>query len=100
MRRAVVDFLDDANNFLQFAHQFAAVLQTSGGIDEEHIEALLSGGGDRVEGETRRVGAGLARHEGGAAAIGPDLKLFDGGGAERVAGREHDAAAVAAESPR
>src|SRR3974377_791136 len=100
MRRAVVDLLDNANDFLQFGHQFAAVLQASSGIDEEHIDALLSSGGDRVKSETRRGGAGLRPHEGGTCAIGPDFKLLDGCGTKRVAGRQHDAAAVSAQSRR
>src|SRR5262249_18034279 len=98
MRRAVVHLLDGANDFLQFAHQVAAVLQASGGIDEQYIDAAFSGGGDGVKGKTSGVGAGLTCHEGCAGAIGPDFKLLDGRGAERVAGGTHDAAPVSAQS--
>ena len=44
----------------------------------------------RVEGEARRVGALLARDDARAGALAPDLQLLDRGGAERVAGGEHD----------
>ena len=50
-----------------------------------------------LEGEAGGIGAGFARDEDGAGALAPDFELIDGGGAERVAGRQHDLAALGAE---
>ena len=55
---------------------------------------------DRIEGETRGVGARVARDEIGAAARGPDLELLDRGGAKRVAGRQHHGVSFGAEFGR
>ena len=37
VRRGRVGFLDHADHLLQFAHQFGAVLQTAGGVDDHDI---------------------------------------------------------------
>ena len=97
MRRGRLDLAHDAHDLFQFAHQLGAVLQTAGGVDQHHVDVLRLGGGDGVEGEAGRVGALLARHHRSAGALGPDLELLDGGGAERVAGHQHYAFALATE---
>ncbi len=50
----------------------------------------------RLEGEARGVGAGLARDHWDAGALAPDLQLLDRGGAEGVAGRQHHLLALRA----
>ncbi len=100
MRRRRVDLLHHAHDLLQFVHQHRLVLQTAGGIDEQHVDPLAARFGERIEGETGRIGAGRARDHRRAAAAAPDAELIDGGGAERVAGREHDRAALGVELGR
>ena len=59
MRRGRLDLAHHAHHLFQFAHQLGAVLQTAGGIDQHHVDALRLGGGDRIEGEAGGVGARL-----------------------------------------
>ncbi len=62
--------------------------------------AALAGFLQRIEGEARGVGADIAGDDGRAGALAPDLELIDGGGAEGVAGRQHDAVAFTGELRR
>ena len=56
MRRRGVDFLDDADDLLQFFHQFGAVLQPAGGIDQQNVGPLLFGRREGVENKAGRIG--------------------------------------------
>ena len=71
-----------------------------GGVDEEHVDPLRPRCGQRLIGEARGIGALRAGDHRASGAGAPDLELLDGGGAERVAGREHDAPALAREPRR
>ncbi len=44
MRRRRLDLAHHAHHFFQFAHQFGAVLQAAGGIDQHDVGALRFGG--------------------------------------------------------
>src|SRR5205807_402907 len=68
-------------------------VQAPGRVDEEDVGAVAARQLERVEGEARGVGAGLARDDRRAGALAPYLQLLDRGGAERVAGGVHDALA-------
>ena len=98
MRRGGVDLAQHANDLLQLVHQHLLVLQPAGGIDQQHIGAAIARPAQCIEHETGRVGADRPRDHLGAGALAPDLQLVDGGGAEGVAGREHDASALATET--
>src|SRR5690606_2935221 len=89
MRRAGIDLLDDADDLFELAHQLVAVLQAPRRVDDEEVAARGSGLGHRVEGEARGVRTRGAGDDGSAGALPPDLELFDGRGAEGVAGRQH-----------
>jgi hypothetical protein len=96
VRRLRVDLFGDTDDLVQFFHQFGAVLQPPCGIDKQNIGPALLRRHNRVEGKTGGVGAGFARNEACAGALRPDFELLDGGGAERIAGREHHRAAFSA----
>ena len=97
---AGVELLHHADHLFQLAHQLGAVLQPAGGVDDQHVGAVGLRRAQRLEGEARRVGARLARDHLGAGALAPDFQLVDGGGAERVAGREHHLAALGRQASR
>src|SRR6476659_6302690 len=42
MRGGGVDLPDDTNHLVEFAHQLGLVLQSAGGIDQQHVELFLS----------------------------------------------------------
>src|SRR5271156_415662 len=54
---------------------------------------MRAGGSDGVENHGGRIRAGFLLYDFDAGAAGPDLELFDGGGAESVRGAEDDAGA-------
>ena len=64
-------------------------MQAPGAIDQQHVGAAGAGFGEGVEGEAGGVGFVAAGDDVAAGALAPDLELFDGGGAEGVAGDEH-----------
>src|ERR1700722_12192666 len=100
MRRRRLDLLHHPHHLFQLAHQFGTVLQTAGGVDQRHVDALLFGRHDCVVYQAGSVGAGFARDERSAAALGPDLELIDGRGAKRIARRQHHRAAFGAQFRR
>ena len=97
MRHCGVDLLHHAHDLQQFVHQHRLVLQTAGGVDEQHVYLLAPRLRERVESEPGGVGARGARDHRRAAAPTPDVELVDGGRAEGIAGGEHHRAALGAE---
>jgi hypothetical protein len=61
----------------------------TGGVDEQHVDALLLRLRQRIEGKARRIGALRAGDDRRAGALAPHFELLDGGGAEGIAGGEH-----------
>ena len=100
VRRGRLDLAHDAHHLLQFAHQFGAVLQTAGRIDEHNLNALRLGRGDRIERKPGGIGARLARHHLRACAFAPDLQLIDRGRAEGIARHQHHAFSLRTKSRR
>ena len=91
VRRRVVAFLHDADDFFELRHEPGLVLEPPGGVDEEDVDALLPGLREGVEGEARGVRPLRAGDDRGAGALAPDLELLDRRGAEGVARGEHHA---------
>ena len=86
MRRVGVFLADHAHDLGQFLHQVLAVLQAPRRIDHQKVRAIARGLFHGVKGKAggvRALGCRQHRHTG---ALTPDLKLFDGRGAEGVAG--------------
>ncbi len=73
----------------QFFHQFALVLEPSGGVHDQRVDTLVGRGFDRVEHDARRIALLRPPDEWHAEPVCPDRKLADGGGAESVARRQH-----------
>ena len=92
VRRPVEPALDHAAHLGQLLHEVGLRVEPPSRVDHDHVAAPRLGGGDGVERDGRRVGAALRAHEVGARALGPDLKLLLGSGAEGVGGREDDGA--------
>ena len=85
---------------MQLFHQFAAILQTAGGIDQQHIDAAILRRTHGIEYKASGIGPGLTSDHFGTGALAPNLQLIDRGGAKRVSGRQHHAAAFGAELRR
>ena len=100
VRGGGVVLLQHAADLRELLHQIALRVETSGGIDEEKIAAPGAGGLPRVEGDGGGVGAGLAGDQFQTELLGPRAELFDGGGAERVAGGDGDGVPLLLEQPR
>ena len=96
----MIDLLHHPDDLLKLAHELRAILEPAGGVHQHDIRAFGARARDRVEGEARRVGAGLARDDRGAGAAGPDAQLLDRRGAEGVAGSQHHLEAVGRELGR
>ena len=73
-------------------------MQPAGGIDQQRVGADRLGALQRLVGKRAGIAAIGGADAVGARARGPDLELRHRGGAERVAGRDHDLAALAAEA--
>ena len=95
-----VDLPHDADDLFELAHELGPVLQPAGRVHHHHVGVELARAGQRVEGKPGGVGALLALDEVGRRAARPDAQLLDRGGAERVAGGEHDRLALAPELGR
>ena len=76
-------------NLGEFAHEMILRVQTTGGVDDQHVDVAGLGGFAGVVSDRRRVGPHLLLHDLHADPIGPDRELIDGGGAEGVAGAHH-----------
>ncbi len=96
MRRRRVLLLEHADDLLQFLHQRRFVVQPPGRVDQQYVRGFRPRLGQRVEGEAGGVGVRRPGDHARAGALAPDLKLLDGGGAERVAGDQHRADALLA----
>ena len=93
-----VEFANDADHFVQFRHQVAFVVKSSRSINQEQIHPIAFGLCHRVIGQTCGIRAGGLGHDGTARAFAPDLKLFNRGGAEGIARRQHDPVAFCAKT--
>ena len=69
-------------------------MQTSGGVGNDHVVAAGVGALDGVEDDRRRVRAHAGLDQRHAGALGPELQLLTGGGAEGIARCQHDAASL------
>ena len=85
--------LHDRAELVQLLHQVELGVQPAGGVDDQDVDAAAVGGLHGVEDDRAGVGALLVGDDRHAQALAPDLELVDGGGAEGVAGRQHDRAA-------
>ncbi len=83
-------FFDDAADLGEFAHQVVLGVEAAGGVDDEDVDVAGDGGVAGVEGDGGGVGALGVFDDLDVDALGPDGELFDGGGAEGVAGGDHD----------
>ena len=93
VRRAFAPAGDHAAHLGELVHQVRLRVQAAGGVDQ-HDPVL---GADGVVGDGRRVAAALAADERRVRALGPDLELLLGGGAERVGGADASLAAALAQ---
>lgn len=91
--------LGELGEFLERGHQALVVVPSPGGVDEDDVEVLRSGVGDGVFGDVGCVLAvallvelDLAAFAGGEflEVAGVHAELFDGAGAEGVAGGDED----------
>ncbi len=94
MGRRLVQLADHPAHLLQLLHQVVLGMQASGGIGDQHVDAAGLGGLHRVEDHRGGVGAGVLGDHRDAVALAPDLQLLHGGGAEGVAGGQHDLLAL------
>src|SRR5579885_2933506 len=85
VRGAGDDFGGGALHFFEFGHEIGLGVETAGGVNDDGIGFAGLGGGDRVEDDGGRVGAGFLLDDFYAVALRPDFKLLDGGGAENDA---------------
>src|SRR5712675_2439093 len=75
-------------------------VEASGGVRQENVRTPGLRGLNCVEDDGTGIGARLLSGEVGSGSFSPNVQLLDGGGAERVAGREHDAMALICEPAR
>ena len=85
---------DHAPNLAELVHQVRLRVQAAGGVDEDDVAAPALRGGDRIEGDRGGIGALRRADEVRPRALGPDLELLVGRGAERVGGADEDRTAV------
>ncbi|MFM1942854.1 MAG: hypothetical protein RI897_1836 [Verrucomicrobiota bacterium] len=81
-------FSEDAMEFLEFLHEVLFGVEAAGGIDDEGVGIAGGGSADGVVADGGGVGAVGAGDDWGMEAFAPEFELFDGGGAERIAGGE------------
>ena len=81
---------DHSTDLGELVHQLLLVLEPAGGVDEDRVEPARLRGGDGVEGDRPRIGAGTLRDHRHAEPLAPDAELLDRRGAERVRrGKRH-----------
>src|SRR5688572_1683700 len=88
VRRAVSGASGDAPDLIELAHQVGAGVQAPGRVDQDRIAAPGLARLNRVEHDGGGIRAFLRADDVDVRPLGPDRKLLDGGGAERV-GRTH-----------
>ena len=94
MRRAFEPVLDHAADLRQLLHEVGLRVQAAGRVDDDDVVAARRRGFDRVVGDSSWVAAALGADEVRLRAVGPDLELLLGGGAEGVRGGDDHRAAV------
>ena len=88
------------SHLLQLFHQVALRVQATRGVRDQHVHAARPCRLQRIEGDGGGVRARALGDDRHVVALAPDLQLLDRGSTERVAGGEHDLAAVADEAVR
>lgn len=88
---------DDTVDLFEFLHEVVFVVEAAGGVADEELSAEAFGFFVAVEADGGGVAVLRAFDEGDLEALGPDLELFDGSGAEGVGGGEYDAVALVVE---
>ena len=92
VRRVRHNLARDLADFCQLSHQIVIVLQAASGINDEDFVAPRFGGDGGVVDDGAGVGAWTVGDDGHINPLPPGLQLLDGGGAEGIAGRDHDLA--------
>ena len=85
------EFLHDLLDFAQFVHESDFVVEAASGVDDDDIGLFGDGGLEGVVGHGGGVGVHALLDDGDTYAVGPKLKLLDGGGAEGISSTKHDA---------
>src|SRR4051794_29650074 len=75
-------------------------MEAARGVDDDDIRLARARGGDRVEDDRARIGAGLLLDEVRAGALRPHTELLDGRRTKGVARSEHDLPALVGETTR
>ena len=88
---------DDTVDLFEFLHEVVFVVEASGGVADEELSTEAFGFFVAVEADSGGVAVLRAFDEGDLEALGPDLELFDGRGAEGVGGGQDDAVALVVE---
>src|SRR6266542_4483413 len=83
-----------AAHLLELLHEVGLGVEPAGGVDQEDVGALGTGGGEGVEGDRRRVGALLVADDLGADALAPEGELLGGCRTEGVGRRQDGALAL------
>ncbi|RMQ38992.1 Membrane protein [Pseudomonas syringae pv. actinidiae] len=74
---------------LNLAHHLDIDVQTTGGIDDDHVDELQPGFLDGSQGDIHRLLADIGREERHADVVGQGFKLLDGGGTVHVDRHHH-----------
>ena len=90
MRCGIIQFADHPHDFAQLIHQFGAVLQPPGGINNQNINLFFSRLFHSCIGKCRSIAAGFTGNHLGTGAITPDLQLLNSRRTERIGGGQHD----------
>ncbi len=96
MRRIRVDLREHAGDLAQLIHQPALRVQATGGVRDQYVNVARARRVECIEDDTGCIGVLALGDDRHVVAHAPGLELFDGGGAEGVAGSEHDGAAFVA----
>lgn len=97
VRSSFVLFGEGAADFSKFFHEVMASVETSGGIADEEFGFFGEGCFVCFVADGGGVGLMITGGDGEVEALGPRLKLFDGGGAKGVGGGDADCVTVDAE---
>ena len=89
--------VDDLAQLAQLVHQVLLIVQPAGGIHQHHIHAPRLGSLQRIKQHRTGIGALVLTHNVHTGALGPDLQLVGGGGAEGIAGAQQHLLALLAE---